>query len=272
MLPGSPRIGEKIFGILDGEKPSPVHHGNSAAHVVGLFPAVRHHQHLVSEALQHVAQLDFQRVAQMGIQGRERLVQHQQPRLVDHDPRQGDALLLAAGELGRLVIFQPFQLHQFQHFFELSLLFRPVFFPMQAAEDILPHRHVRKQGIVLEEIADLPLLRREIDMPFGVIEHRTVQLNMAAVRLFDSRDALERKTLAAAGRPQKTGDTVFRLKAHIQAKRPERPVDVDDQTHAFTAFFCLASSMFTVSRTTVLMARLMSTQNMAPFSSLVRQS
>ena len=109
-------------------------------------------------------------------------------------------------------------------------------------------------------------------MLFRVIEHHTIQLDVAAVRLLDPRDAFERKALAAAGSTQQAGDAVFRLKAHIQCEGAQGSVDVDDQTHAFTAFFCLASSMFTVSRTTVLMARLISTQNMAPFSSLVRQS
>ena len=226
----------------------------------------------MSEALQHVAQLDLQGVAQMGVQCRERLVQHQHARFIDQDPCQGNALLLAAGELRRPMVLQAFQLHQLQHLPELPLLLLPVLFPVQAAEDVLPHRHVREQGVVLEEIAHLPLLGWEIDVLFRVKEHHAVQLDMAAVRFFDPRDAFEREALAAAGSAQQAGDAVFRLKAHVQREGTQGSVDVDDQTHAFTAFFCLVSSMFTVSRTTVLMARLISTQNMAPFSSLVRQS
>ena len=266
------RICKQFLGILDGEKPSPIHHGDPAAHVVGFFSAVCHHQHLAPEALQHIPQLDLQRVAQVGVQRRERLVQHQHPRLVHKDPCQGDALLLAAGELGRTMVFQSFQLHQLQHLRELLRLLRPVLFPVQAAEDILPHRHVREECVVLEQIADLPLLGREVDVLLGIIEHYAVQFDMPAVRFLDPGDALERKALAAAGGTQQAGDSVLRFEGHIQRKGTERSVDIDDQTHAFTAFFCLASSMFTVSSTTVLMARLIRTQNMAPLSSLVRQS
>ena len=93
-----------------------------------------------------------------------------------------------------------------------------------------------------------------------------------AGRAFDPGDALEGIALAAAGSAQETGHAVFRLQVHFQRKRAELLADVHRQAHAFTAFFCRLSSMLTVSRTTVLIARLIITQNMAPFSSLVRQS
>ena len=95
---------------------------------------------------------------------------------------------------------------------------------------------------------------------------------MALVRALDAGDAFERHALAAAGGAQETGDAVFRFKGGVQAKAAEIPVNVNDQTHLFTAFFCLASRRFTVSSTTVLMARLTITQKKAPASSSVRQS
>ena len=62
------------------------------------------------------------------------------------------------------------------------------------------------------------------------------------------------------------------VEGHVEAESAELFSDIDEQTHAFTAFFCRASSMFTVSSTTVLMARFTITQKKAPASSLVRQS
>ena len=97
-------------------------------------------------------------------------------------------------------------------------------------------------------------------MLFRIVQHPAVQLDVAGVRLFDAGDALERQALAAAGGPQQGGDALFRLEGGVQHESAQILVDVHDQTHAFTAFFCRASNRFTVSRTTVLISRFTSTQ------------
>ena len=109
-------------------------------------------------------------------------------------------------------------------------------------------------------------------MLFGIVEDHPVQLDVAFVRLFDAGDAPESHAFAAAGGAKQTGDAVFRLKGDVQAEFAQVPADVHDQTHFATAFFCRFSSRFTVSSTTVLMARFTITQKKAPASSLVRQS
>ena len=44
-----------------------------------------------------------------------------------------------------------------------------------AAPDVLQHRHVRKESVLLEEIPYPPLLRREIDVLFAVEERFAVE-------------------------------------------------------------------------------------------------
>ena len=208
----------------------------------------------------------------MRVERRERLVEHEELRLADQDARERRALLLTAGELGGLVLFQALESHHAQDLAQLLFTLHPIPLAMQAAKDVLPHGHVGKQRVILEEVAHVPLLRREVDLLFRVEEHDAVELDMPAVGLFDAGDALERVALAAARGAEQAGDARVGLKSRVELKNAERFVDVNDQTHAFTAFFCRVSSRFTVSSTTVLMARLTSTQNMAPRSSLVRQS
>ena len=108
--------------------------------------------------LQLVAQLDAQLRVQIG-QG---FVQADDSRLVYQSPRDGDALLLAAGKLGN----SPFELlflkldllsdrtHLLLHF-HLGQLFH-----LQAKGDVVPHRHRGKQRIALKHDADVPLLYR----------------------------------------------------------------------------------------------------------------
>ncbi len=96
---------------------------------------------------------------------------------------------------------------------------------------------------------------------------------MPAVGRLDARDALERHALAAAGGAQQADHAAFRLKLRAQRERAQPLFDIDNQAHArLTAFFCRSSSRFTISSTTVLIARFTSTQNIAPASSFVRQS
>ena len=233
---------------------------------------MRHHQHLAPEALEQIAHFDLQRVAQMSVQGGEGLVQQQELRIVDQDARQGDALLLPAGQLGGFSLLQPLQPHHAQHLPQPLLLHGAVLFPVQTAEDVLRHRHVGKKRVVLEQIAHAALLRRQVDPRLRIEKHTPVERDAPLVRLLDAGDALERHALAAAGGAEQRGDAVFRREGHVQREAAEPFADIDLQTHAFTAFFCRASSMFTLSSTTVLIARFTRTQNMAPFSSFVRQS
>ena len=230
-------IGKEFLGILHAKQLSPVHDRNLPAHVVSLFPAVGHHQHFPAVCLQHVAQLDLQRITQVCVQGRKRLVQHQQTRFADQNAGQGGALLLPAGELGRFVVLESVQLHQPDDLRKPLFLLIPVLFPVQAAEDVLPHGHVREERIVLKQVADLPFLGRQVDVLFGVEQHRAVQLNMPPVRPFDAGNAFEGKALAAARGTQQTGDAVFGFKLGVQGKGPQPSRDVHDQAHAFTAFF-----------------------------------
>ena len=88
----------------------------------------------------------------------------------------------------------------------------------------------------------------------------------------DIRKRLGSFTLDVSFTAERGITSLLGREAHVQREAAEPLADVDAQTHAFTAFFCRASSMFTLSSTTVLIARLISTQNIAPFSSFVRQS
>ncbi|MPM49107.1 hypothetical protein SDC9_95835 [bioreactor metagenome] len=61
--------------------------------------------------------------------------------------------------------------------------------PRKPRVDVLQHRHVRKQRIPLEEISHPALLRRQVDLFSGVVEHAPVQHDPAFIRLLHARDA-----------------------------------------------------------------------------------
>lgn len=52
-----------------------------------------------------------------------------------------------------------------------QLLYLPLSIPLHAVADIFFHRHMRKEGVILKQVADIPLLYRQLDVVF-VIEKR----------------------------------------------------------------------------------------------------
>ena len=98
----------------------------------------------------------------------------------------------------RTVLFQSLQMKRFQLFLHGGFPF-PTRQPVQRSSDILLHRHIGKQRILLKKIADTPLLRGQIDVLFTVKQHPIIQYNAPAVRPFNAGNAFERHALAAAG-------------------------------------------------------------------------
>ncbi len=265
-------IGEERLGLVHGEELAAVHDGDLAAHVIRLVAVVRDHDDLAPEAREQVAHLDHELAAEVRVERGERLVEQQKLRVADHDARKRRALRLTAGQLRRAVVLKPVELEHVQHLCKLFLFLRLVLLAAHAAEDVLPHGHVRKERVVLEEIAHVPLLRREVYALLAVVEDDAVKLNVSGVRLFYPGDAFERHALAAAGGTEQTGHAVLRLEPLFKLEAAELFLYVHNKAHLFTLTFCLLSRRLTVRSTTVLMARFIMTQKNAPASSFVRQS
>ena len=169
------------------------------------------HDHLTPEAREHIPHFDHELISEVRVERGERLVEQQELRGAYHDARECRALRLTAGELGGAVIFKPAELEQVYHLPELFFLHGLAFLAAHTAEDVLAHRHVRKERIILKKIADAAFLRREIDALPAVVEHNAVQLDVPLVGLFDAGHALERHALPAAGGSEQAGHAVLRL-------------------------------------------------------------
>jgi hypothetical protein len=140
--------------------------------------------------------LDLHVEAQVLVEGAERLVEQQHLRVRGQAAGQRDALLLAAGELARLALRELAHVHEREHLGDArpDALARP---PQrfEAVCDVLGHRHVREQRVILEYDAGAAPARRQMVDALAVKQH-------AAVRLPDEagHDAQERG-LATTRRP-----------------------------------------------------------------------
>ena len=118
-----------VRGRADLLDPAVVHDHDAVRDFERLFLVVRHeharHVDLVVQAAQPAAQF----LADARVERAERLVQQQHARLDRQRARQRDALPLAAGELVRVAVGQPVELHELEqrvHLFRNVLLGQPV--------------------------------------------------------------------------------------------------------------------------------------------------
>ena len=98
------------------------HDDDPVAHVDGFVNIVRHQQHRRAACLPEAQYLILHFHPREGVQRAQRLVQQQNPRMIDQCPRQGDALGHAAGKMMRIGVGKPFkadEAHEFIHFVTL---------------------------------------------------------------------------------------------------------------------------------------------------------
>ena len=132
------------------------------------------------------AQPAAQFLAHLGVERAEGLVEQQHLGLDGQGARQCDALPLAAGELRRIAIGQPVELHEAEQLHDPALdlgIGRTLLARLdaQAEGDILEHRHVAEQRVVLEDETDIALAGVQVGR-FGAGEE-----DLALHRLFPCR-------------------------------------------------------------------------------------
>ena len=173
------------------------------------------------QLLELVAQLH----AQLGVQVRERLVQTHDGRLGHQRAGDGDALLLAAGELADLaheLLLGQFNLraHFTNELVDLGLVH---LLDAQTEGDVLVHGHGREEGVVLEHHADVALLNR--DMGDVLI----LDDDGARSRLDEAGDGAQGGRLAAAGRA-KEGEELAFLNMNVDVLEGRKVAETDLDT------------------------------------------
>ena len=156
-----------------------------------LDPALAHHHHAVGElhrlllvvgdedggvpgAVVDLAEPAAQLAPHFCVERAERLVEEEHARLDGERSGKRDALPLTAGELTGIALFQARQLHEVEQIQNALSDLRPrrparARPDFQAEGDVVEHRHVAEERVVLEHEADVPLPHVEIE---GVARRR----------------------------------------------------------------------------------------------------
>src|SRR5207248_5572382 len=123
-----------------------------------------------------------------------RLVEEQHAGPVDERAREGDALLLAAGELARLALLHPGEADEAKDLGDAAAHVRPAHAAAPEAEaDVLEDREMREERIRLEDGVDVALVGRLAG------DGLLAEVDRAGVRLLEASDHPQRRRLATAG-------------------------------------------------------------------------
>ena len=173
------------------------HHGDAVGHGERLFLVVGDVDEGNAQLLLQGLQLQLHLAAQLKVQRAEGLVQQKHPGPVHHRPGNGHPLLLPAGKLAGHPVFIPGQLHQFQRlsYGPGNLLFGAAA-KLQAVPDVGGHRHVGKQGVILEYGVHVPLVRR------GVGHIPAFQQHPTCIGAFQPGNDAQRGGFSTAGRAE----------------------------------------------------------------------
>ena len=131
-----------------------------------------------------------------GIERRQRLVEQQRMRIEDQCAAEGDALLLAAGELRRQAFAEAGEADLVEHRVgALAPLLRRDAAHAQRIGDVLPHAHVRKERVALEHDAAFARARRQR------ADVLAVEADGAGIGREEAGNQPQQRRLAAAGGP-----------------------------------------------------------------------
>ncbi|MNZ90511.1 hypothetical protein D3C78_1094760 [compost metagenome] len=136
-----------------------VHHRDAVGHQHGLVLVVGDHQGGDAELALQGAQLGAQVLAHPGVERRHRLVEQQQRGRRGQRAGQGDALLLAAGELAGILLLAAAQADQLEHLCD-PCADRLALAAGEAIGDVLLDGEVGEQRVGLEQDAVVAGLRR----------------------------------------------------------------------------------------------------------------
>ena len=174
-----------------------IHNADTVRHAERLFLVVRDQDRADPDLALDLADRAAQVLADASIQRAERFVEEEYARFVRERASDSNALLLAAGQLRRQPLFEAFQRHEPQQLIAAALARgRRHAARTQGELDVVRHRHVPEQRVVLEHETDLAQPRIEAGHVLAV------QDDSAAIHRRQARDCAQERALAAAGRSQ----------------------------------------------------------------------
>ena len=165
-----------------------IHNENPVAHSQGFLLVVRDKDKSNAQTLLQFPQLILHICTQLQIQSRQRLIQQNDPRLINDCPRDGYTLALTARQFANRTALKTFQLNHFQYFGNPLLNF---FFinlaQTQRKGHIFKNIHMRKQCIGLKNRVDVSFIS------WNIIDADAIKKNIPVRRVQKSSNDVQNR-------------------------------------------------------------------------------
>ncbi len=178
-----------------------IHDHDTSRELERLFLIVRDEEARQVNLLVEAAKPAPQLLTDLCVERAERFVEQQHARLHGEGPREGDALPLTARELRRISGAKVIELHELEEILDLPGNFRVRRAPVprshsEAERDVLEHRHVSEERVVLKDEPDCPISRAGVGRVLALEQHR------ARIGSLQAGDDAQQRRLAAARGPE----------------------------------------------------------------------
>src|SRR4029453_13321540 len=224
------RGGRLVVDPVGGAPPPPpalVHDEDPVRELERFVLVVGHQQAGDPELLMQVVEPSPELLAHPCIQRTERLVEQEDLGLGREGPRERNPLPLTTGELIRIAVPEPRELHELEEILHTSaLLGLRLLADRQPERDVLRHRHVAEQREVLEDEADPPFLDGFEGVP------PPPHPDPARRGFLQAGDHPEHGALAGAARSEERGDAARLGRERDHLHRLEPPEALPEVRHA----------------------------------------
>ena len=207
---------EEVPGVSEGQGPAVFEEHEFFAEAEGFITAMCYHDHVALVLFKKVFHIFLEGVLEVAVEGGEWFVEEDRLWFSDHHSCEGYSLLLAAGELGWVAVFESVEVVPLNEVCYFGIL--NSFFSAETAFDVVLYRHGREKCVVLEQVADPSLPWFEIDLFLRVKHSSSVDDDLALVRFLDSGDAAQGHALAASGGSEDPCCGAFAVECCFQRK------------------------------------------------------
>lgn len=188
---------EELSGVSEGQGPAVFEEHEFFAEAEGFITAMCYHDHVALVLFKKVFHIFLKGVLEVAVEGREWFVEEDRLWFSDHHSCEGYSLLLAAGKLGWVAVFESVEVIPLNEVCYFGIL--SSFFSAETTFDIVFYRHGWEKCVVLEQIADPSLLWFEIDLFLRIKHSSFIDDDLAFVRFLDSGDTAQGHALATSG-------------------------------------------------------------------------
>ena len=201
-------------GAADLLDPALAHHRDPVAHRERLFLVVGDVDEGDPDLALDALELQLHGLAQLQVEGAQGLVEEQGAGVVDQGPGQGHPLLLATAKLARACARRSRPAARPRALADPALGSRPCRPCAAGAEgDVVGDRHVREQGVVLEDRVHVAPVGRDLG------DVLALEADLPRRRLLEAGDHAQGGGLATARRPEQ-GEELAALDGDVDAVRP----------------------------------------------------